>query len=336
MKQKPTFIVGTGRCGCTMLSDIISKNKDFLVLSEFFVTLSPYAFSKQTLNGHEFWEILSEPRPKATHLLRHGVGIEEFLYQSKEGVAPILLTTLPFLSNQPEALYEEVMEFVLQLQTDSLRNQYTKLFNWLLEKFDKKIWIERSGSSLRFVKDIKILFPDARFIHILRDGRECAMSMSRHYAFRSTMIQSMVIEMTGMDPFEKRIPDEVKKQLGELARILPDENFDVDLFKKYEIPIERFGILWSSQIAKGLSYLDKTPSEDLLNVCYEDILRDPLQQIKRVVQFIDPHFDNLDLLIEMASEVKCDKKATWVNLQNEEKERLSNSCKFGLRLLSYS
>src|SRR5690242_1668812 len=96
-QKNPVFVVGTGRCGSTLLSNILREDERILSLSEFFISLSPFAFHKKELDGKEFWDILATPRPKAIQMVRYGVGIAEFLYQSQEGTPPILLTTLPHI-----------------------------------------------------------------------------------------------------------------------------------------------------------------------------------------------------------------------------------------------
>lgn len=336
--QQPIFIVGTGRCGSTMVSNLLAECDDILVLSEFFITLYPYAFEKRVLDGRQFWKILSTPRPEATHMFRYGIGIPEYLYKDREGVPPILITTLPFLSAQPEKLFEEVRRFALTLPKDHLSKQYIRLFEWLCGLFKKKIWVERSGSSLHFVKGLRELFPDAKFVHIVRDGRECAMSMSRHNAFRLAVIRKMIEEITGLNPFTATIPKEDRKKLGELEKLLPDR-FDVEAFHAMRIPIERFGMLWGSSIVNGLNSLRGLSHDNLLTLRYEEILEKSEEQISRLMAFIFPCFDNPcfdnEVMKRMSEIVQPNKKLTWKELKEEEQSRLLGACKVGLGLLKY-
>ena len=92
-RLRPVFIVGTGRCGSTALSNILNQHPSVLSLSEFFISLLPNAFVRHQMTGSQFWELLSTSRPKATLMLKHGIDIPEFLYRSKNGVSPILLMT---------------------------------------------------------------------------------------------------------------------------------------------------------------------------------------------------------------------------------------------------
>src|SRR5690348_7947728 len=112
--QAPVFIVGTGRCGSTLLSNVLRLHPAILSLSELLTFLRPYTFAYEQLDGAAFWQMLSTPRTAHTVLLRHGLAVEEFLYPrmparryaGQGGIPPLLLTTLPHLTADPDALYD--------------------------------------------------------------------------------------------------------------------------------------------------------------------------------------------------------------------------------------
>lgn len=336
MQEKPIFVVGTGRCGSTLLSNMISLHPDILSLSEFFVSLSPYGFTKKIINGRAFWEMLSTPRAKVDLMMKHRIGIPEFLYSSDKGVPPILLMTLPHLTNEPEVLFEELQLYVLTLPEDALSTQYIRLFEYLKKKFNKQIWIERSGGSLRYITKLLELYPNAKFVHMYRDGRECAMSMRRHNAFRLTMVQTLIKEKIGKDPFADSISEAETEKLGELSRLLPDR-FERDAFNLLDIPIERFGSLWSSQILQGVQYLKQVPPSNMLHLSYEKLLSNPEEELSSFLQFVLPNHEDQENFIRKAADlVQSNKKDTWRELSQEEQENLTRACKLGLRLLRYA
>jgi putative sulfotransferase len=64
----PTFIVGTGRCGSTMLSNMIREHPRILGLSEFFISVTDcartpqameQAFPQDAIDGPTFWKIIA-------------------------------------------------------------------------------------------------------------------------------------------------------------------------------------------------------------------------------------------------------------------------------------
>ena len=117
------FVVSTGRCGSTMLSNMFRLNPEILSLSEFFAMLLPDPLPLGELGAAAYWRFLTEPWPFFRHAYRLGVRVPEFLYRpgpgsrftAAGGIPPILITALPHLSDDPEELYGEVEAFVAGL-----------------------------------------------------------------------------------------------------------------------------------------------------------------------------------------------------------------------------
>lgn len=305
-------MVGTGRCGSTLLSNILRKHPDVLSLSEFFFSVGGrIALHGGTVTADEFWKILSTPRPEITFALRQGLQIPEFLYKTKspdrslpqDGVPPLLLVPLPHLSDEPEKLYEHVRSFVLSMPTDDLPNQYIALFNWMSEDLGKRVWVERSGASLTHLLELLQFWPDAKFIHIFRDGRECAYSMSRHPGFG--LLLSTLITGTPLS-----------------------------FWRSHDIPVQRFGYFWSWMIVRRAKLLNKLPIDRVMKVRYEDLVCEPAREIKRLMKFVLPSFDDADWLNDVAPVVRSE-KAHWESLPADERDALSHACAPGLRALGY-
>jgi putative sulfotransferase len=59
----PFFIVGTGRCGSTMLSEFLQEHDSVLSLSEFFCFATDlggriaYCFPSGVLDGSQLWQV---------------------------------------------------------------------------------------------------------------------------------------------------------------------------------------------------------------------------------------------------------------------------------------
>src|SRR5215470_6199655 len=120
---QPVFLVGTGRCGSTMLSNMIREHADILSVSEFLVSVTdfagriPQAFPEGgCMDARQVWEVLAGLHPRQTVMLRHGVEMDEMLYplspasrfSRQSGVPAILLTTLPHLTADHDAFFEEL------------------------------------------------------------------------------------------------------------------------------------------------------------------------------------------------------------------------------------
>jgi hypothetical protein len=78
--EPPVFIVGTGRCGSTMMSNLVRMHPRLLSLSEFFMSLGGRAFTLREPDGERFWRLLSRLPPIAGRMLAKGPQMEEVLY----------------------------------------------------------------------------------------------------------------------------------------------------------------------------------------------------------------------------------------------------------------
>jgi hypothetical protein len=67
-----------------------------------------------------------------------------------------------------------------------LRGSYPRLIEWIIKDYGNKagkpsssIWVDHTPSNLKYAATLASLFPQARFIHIVRDGRAVASSVMR-------------------------------------------------------------------------------------------------------------------------------------------------------------
>ncbi|HVC77276.1 MAG TPA: sulfotransferase [Candidatus Micrarchaeaceae archaeon] len=335
----PVFVVSSGRCGSTLLSNMLRLHPDILSLSEFLIMLMPGAFAGAgPIQGPQFWAMLSTPRKRMTMMYRLGIPFDEVLYRpgpgtrftAETGVPPILLTALPHLTTEPEALYDEIHDYVLAQGSYSVGQHYVRLFDWLRQRFDRKVWVERSGSILVNLDELMANFPDARFIHMYRDGRECAISMSHHSAFRLSMISADLTKHLGADPYSTDEPTRGDVP-PELQKLMPD-TFDLDAFWKYETSIDGLGASWAGQEAHGISLLAQLPPGRVLQLRYEDLVSRPASELSNLMRFLGLPEPADSYLRSAASLVKV-KPPAWPQLPVEQRKRLDDVCRFAMGLL---
>lgn len=340
----PTFVVGTGRCGSTMLSNLLAAHPDLLSLSELFAFATDLGgriaqtFPEGTLDAPAFWAILGVPLPKQSLMLRHGVAMDEVLYRpgpgrrftAEAGVPALLQTTLPHLTPDPDALFDEVRAFVLAQPPATAPAHYARLFAWLTERFGKRTWVERSGGSLRVVRRLAAAFPGARFVHLVRDGRGCALSMSRHLGFRMAIVAMQMTEILGVDPFESPDRTWVGDLPDELEPFLP-ESFDAAAFRAWAPPLPLAGHYWSGEIEAGLRELAELPEDHVLTLRYEDFLDDPVATITRLVTFIGDPPDEAWVRRVAASVRRA--PPSWQALAPAEQRALEAACRPGFAAL---
>ncbi|MEU8540517.1 hypothetical protein AB0C52_11100 [Streptomyces sp. NPDC048717] len=284
-----TIVLGTGRCGSTMLSDLVNQDPGTLSLSEFFACLDPGAFPDGTLDGPAFWKLLGAPRLKPNVLLSRGVAVPEYRYPIGRGRYPagkvpaLSLMTLPPLTGDPDALHDRIRDEVTGWAPAPASRQYLRLFSWWASSTGRKVVVERSGASLRFLPQLLAYFPGARFVHMYRDGADAALSMSRHPLFRlGVLIGDMRAEL-GVDPYRSPDPRHTR-QLPERLRPFAPDSLDATALADADIPLARFGDMWS-RATGALRHLADLPPERLLHLSYDAVVADPVPRLTAFGRF---------------------------------------------------
>ncbi len=288
-----TFVVGTGRCGSTLLSRILAEHPDVLSMSEFFGTLRTAArgelLADRELGGEEFWRLLASPFPMIDEMISSGLRITELAYRGRflpaTGVPLICHYVLPMLTAEPDALFDELAGLVPAWPRRPVVAQCEALFGYLAGRLGRPVVVERSAASLNLIGALHQRFPAARFIHLHRDGPDCALSMSRHPVFRRELLAIAAAH-------QARLPAGSTER--ELAAALPGRftglvfpPFDAARLMAYPVPVAAFArYQWSPMICAGTGALRRLPAGSWLSVRYEDLLRDPSASLATIGAFI--------------------------------------------------
>lgn len=343
----PIFIIGTGRCGSTLLSDMLSTHPKAVSISEFFSFVTDLgcrvdaSFPAGDVTGEAFWKLIASPHPRQNLMIQHQVVMDEVLYpwQSEQarfrapaGVPAICQITLPHLTDTPDALYDVVEAFVLRLPPAPIGQQCRTLFEWLARRAGKSAWVERSGGGLRITKRLIEHFPGARFVHIVRDGRNTALSMSRHLGFRMVFAAFQMMEMLGVDPFESSDRRWEEDLPDDLAALLP-ERFTREAFLAFETPSPLCGHYWAGEVMEGIRQLGSLPPERLLTLRYEDFLEAPERAVRRLDGFLFPGETHAGWIQESAARVGRGRSA-WQSLSPRDRQELERACAPGFEALA--
>lgn len=326
------FIVGTGRCGSTLLSRMLAECPEALCVFEFFNGLdATRRFADTGMSGDDFADLISAEQPFLTAVQRRGYEVSEVIYpfgdgsrwKLGEGLPWILVGVLPRLSSDPDALYDEVMAFARALPERRPVEQCRSLFEWLAGKLGRSCWIERAGSSIDYLGSLIENFPDARFVHIDRDGSEAALSMREHHAYRlpiSVMYDvptdsgRLVSQMDPLDLF------------GE-----PSETDTITQILHSRPPPEYFGRYWSDQLLRGFAALPRLDAERYLGVRFEDLVAEPRPLLARIARFFE--LGEGSWIESAAGLVRGIPPTRFEKLAAREQEKLSEACRPGRMLL---
>ncbi len=291
------FVVGTGRCGSTLLSRMLAECPEVQSLFEYFNGLDmARRFDPAPIDGATFAGLIGAEQPFVTAVLRRGYRVEEITYPfvdeaggpggpprgrrtSKDALPWLLVSLLPRLSDDPDALFDAVLEFARSGPRLSTPAQHLRLFDWLAARAGRSCWIERSGSSIDYAAALLGAFPEARIVHLHRAGPEVALSMREHHAYRLPISLIYDAPLDGGARVSEPPPLDFASP--------PDPGDTISRILAARPPPECFGRYWSDQIVRGKPALDALPADRLLEVAFEDLVRSPEFVVHEIAGFFE-------------------------------------------------
>ena len=217
-----------------------------------------------------------------------------------------------------EQLFQDIQEYTISLPKSKPAELIIMIFEFIKDKLGKRVWVERTGASSDFLGQWKNIWPNLKVIHIYRDGRDCAISMSKHHAFRLQVLRKRRHENT---TFYKFTP-------------IPSESFTLEEFYNHDIGIEEFGSLWSSMINYTLDEIAEIPKARVLDISYEQLVEDPKTQLSRLASFISPLLETEEWVKEQCK-VLHRGRSNWKIMDRNEVVKLTLACEEGLSRLGY-
>jgi hypothetical protein len=155
VNRGPVFVVGMNGSGTTMLVDCLGRHP-LLYSFPREVRILPYLLQRSRELGG--LDQLPERRLLADEL---GSSVGVWYANGK----------------QPLVLADD------KLQARGFRGVVDAVFSEFAQRHGKARWIEKSPGHLAYISELAAEIPDASFIHIVRDGRDCAQSFHRRYRY---------------------------------------------------------------------------------------------------------------------------------------------------------
>jgi len=280
------FVVGTGRCGSTLLSRMLAQHRDVVSLHEVFTGLDRgRRFADGEHDGAEVADVLATPNPVTHDALSRGYDAEEITYPfrptdryTRQDPLPwVLVSTLAYLDDDPDALFDRTMAWLRVRPAATMAEHYRALFSWWADAAGATAWIERSGSSVDYVGDLARMFPSARIVHIHRAGPEVALSMRNHALYRLAVQLTYGIIPDGIDATDAS-PEGTDRLVRAWLEGTP--------------PVELYGRYWSDQMERGCAALAEVDPDRVHVVAFEDVARDPARHARELSAFLELEVDD--------------------------------------------
>lgn len=151
---RPVFIAGCERSGTTMLGAMLGSSPSTLTTpeSQFVIHLLPRAY--EAIPNKELEQIIAG---LCGHWRLRIWGIGDLRTRLSRALA----------ASGASYGYRQVISQVIRLYSEDVA------------KIPASIWIDHTPTHIKFVDRLLKIFPDARFIHIVRDGRAVASSLQQ-------------------------------------------------------------------------------------------------------------------------------------------------------------
>ena len=331
------FIVGTGRCGSTLLSRMLSQHPRVLSIFEFFNGLDRVErFRPEPVDGGFLRGLIGAEQPFVNAVLRRGYPVSEVVYPFErpgvryalgDPVPWLLVTMLPRISDAPDALFDALLAQAVEQPRQPLAQHYRDLFLWLCQRLGKQWWIERSGSSIEYLPALHQLYPDARFLHLHRNGAEVALSMREHHAYRLPI--SLLYDV----PLENGVRVSEAGPFDVRAAPAPDGDDVVSRILASRPAPAPFGQYWSDQIERGLARLSDLDRDQYLAVRFEDLVERPAAILGEIAAFFELAGDANGWIEAAAALVRGVPPTRFEGLAAADQRALNTACRQGRELL---
>jgi hypothetical protein len=293
-----TIVLGTSRCGSTMLSRMLHMHPEVLSISEFWNCFLETIGHIPThdMSGEEFWQTITGPAPFYDDLIRSRIKQDENLrpfpsrFNYITGMPPfcriLAMTTL----EDPDPLYDELAPEVSSWPSRPTTEHCAALFTAVAAKLGRRVVVERSGGSLIHTALLLRQFPQARFVFLHRDGLDTALSMSRHPIVRIHVMQILAsaIKNSSPDPeaLLKMFPaSTMAKNIQEFDGLITPP-YDRDRFLEFPIPVACFGWFWSDLTRTGATEIRGITPDKWIPMRYERLTNDTRAELTRLADFI--------------------------------------------------
>ncbi len=286
--EKPIFIISLPRTGSSMLQDLLSKHPDLSYITHLMHKYYPYFCAGDHFRKKFNLNVSGE------RYLKDSVMIDSTSPADPVGIWTKWVGTDPF-SHEYKPLRKD------QLSDSQIETIYTTI---------KKVMWCFNGNSSRFIMKmpgfipylplLNDLFPDAKYIHLIRDPRQCANSLVKLSKLSSEQLIDLKKKKKNYEHADKTfIP---YPHLPNLSKYIYEHGVG---------HIKTAANVWND----ALQFIEnfKLEAGNFYDVRFEDILSNPLKEVFNIYDFCE------------LPEIKSDNTEFWNKMSNVGKTHHKNT-----------
>jgi len=283
------FVVGTGRCGTSLFRNLLTRHPDVYIPQEtHWIPILYNFFGFRQVSASAIFRVMEE-----IYMAKGLTALQRIIRQNKLETEEFKKTFLESLSHS---------------QTWNLADFMSRFYQVLAERNGAYICGDKTPDYGCCMTLLQTLWPHVKFIHIFRDGRDVALSMSQVLSFR----YQVAWEINHWYGIAYRKQYEREKATAESP-----------------LPIERFYELWKSRILRVWDESKRLKRESYMEIKYEDLLKNTSATLGKVSKFL--RLPQSDHWIQEASRMvipgnlkKNVEKSDYISLTNQYVEDLKS------------
>jgi hypothetical protein len=236
------FIVGTGRCGTTLVRNILNLNSDIYIPTESHWIPILYEMYGMAKYSYDFYmDVVNR-----TYYANNTLTINRML--EKADVSKTEFENL--LRTKFEKNAVSIVEF----------NNY--IYQLIGEKNKSSLYGDKTPDYGAYMSLLQYMWPNSKFIHIIRDGRDVSLSMSYHVGFK----RMISLGVTNWVPVA----------FNSYYKIAEDK----------KEPLIKYIRLWQRRIERILDEAGRLAPASYLFIHYEDLISKPEEEIWKIADFL--------------------------------------------------
>ncbi|MFX0205929.1 MAG: sulfotransferase [Candidatus Hodarchaeota archaeon] len=253
------FIVGSGRCGTKFLRNmLILHPKVNICVETHFLPVLYDLYGLKPITFQEYFSVIDEH------------------YDSKG--SKWIYNLLRSEGKSYKGFKENFAEFCQNMKNGNIVDYTERLQEYLYGEGDYLVG-DKTPHYGTIMTTLKKMWPNTKFIHLLRDGVYASQSMTKHPGFIKVINEA--IPPTDLDRCS------YKGRIGK--------------YSSEAIKIKDAALFWKNVVVKTLEEARAISSSDYCEIRYEDLIRDPTQSLGSIAEFLGFYPDK-----------KWVKKASWL------------------------